>query len=166
MVTPEFAIKMARYNRWQNQSLYRAADGLSDADRMADRGAFFRSIQETLSHILWADIAWMNRFAPEIAPSDVPIAKSGAMFADWSVLKSMRGEFDEIILDWAEAMTPEWLVGELSFYSSAYDKEIRLPRDTSVVHLFNHQTHHRGQVHAMLTAAGVDPGPTDLPVMP
>ena len=63
MILSEYVRLMARYNSWQNGSLYRAADALSDAARREDRGAFFGSIHGTLSHILWGDRMWMNRFA-------------------------------------------------------------------------------------------------------
>jgi uncharacterized damage-inducible protein DinB len=61
MITPAHAQMMARYNRWQNQSLYREADTLTDAERKTDRGAFFKSIHGTLCHIVFADQAWLHR---------------------------------------------------------------------------------------------------------
>ena len=69
MVNPAYAQRMARYNRWQNDNLYTTADRLSDAERRLDRGAFFKSIHGTLSHILWGDGQWMSRFEQQERPS-------------------------------------------------------------------------------------------------
>ncbi|MEZ5861079.1 MAG: DinB family protein [Geminicoccaceae bacterium] len=71
-----------------------------------------------------------------------------------------------MLLEWARGLDPGWLAGELSWHSGAIGREVTRPRALLVAHLFNHQTHHRGQVHAMLTAAGAKTGPTDLPFMP
>lgn len=71
MITPEYLQRMARHNRWQNASIFGAADGLSDAERRQDRGAFFKSIHGTLSHLFWGDTIWMGRFDGGDGP-DVP----------------------------------------------------------------------------------------------
>lgn len=156
---------MATYNRWQNRSLCAAADGLSDFERKLDRGAFFRSIHETLEHILWADEVWLSRFGACAAP-DGGIADSTGRFRDWTDLKNQRRAMDETILSWAESMTAEALEGDLSWRSGVLGRDVTRPRALLIVHVFNHQTHHRGQVHAMLTAAGASPEDTDLPFMP
>ena len=72
-------------------------------------------------------------------------------------------EADRRISDWAGRVEPEWLQGDLAWVSAVLGKEIRKPKALLVTHFFNHQTHHRGQVHAMLTAAGEKTGDTDLP---
>ncbi len=165
MITPEYLPMMARYNTWQNRSLYAAADGLEDAARRLDRGAFFGSIHDTLSHILWGDTIWMSRF-DGWAPPEVAISDSGRFVLDWEALKERRQEADARIEDWAGRVGAADLEGELSWYSAAVEREITRPRALLIMQLFNHQTHHRGQVHAMLTAAGARPGDTDLPFMP
>ena len=71
MITPAHAHMMARYNRWQNRSLYAAVVTLSDAQRREDKGAFFGSLHKTLAHILWADRVWMSRFAQRMCASVV-----------------------------------------------------------------------------------------------
>ena len=74
--------------------------------------------------------------------------------------------FDQTILDWADTIDPSWLAADLTYYSFAIQREVTQPNWVLVAHLFNHQTHHRGQVHCMLTQAGQRPSDTDLPFMP
>ncbi|PWB81911.1 MAG: damage-inducible protein DinB [Methylocystaceae bacterium] len=161
MITPAFAQKMARYNRWQNGSLYAAADALSDEARRADRGAFFKSIHGTLNHLLWADAMWMSRIADAPKPT-VALRASHAFRADWTGLKEERAAMDERLVGWADGLDETALEGDLSWFSGAKQADIVMARKLIVVHVFNHQTHHRGQVHAMLTAAGAKPEDTDL----
>ena len=164
MITPDFVRTMARYNRWQNRSLYAAADGLDEAARRLGRGAFFGSIHRTLSHLLWADAIWMSRLSDWEKP-DVGIPGSADWVSDWPELVARRAQADEAILDWAAGIDDGDLTGRLRWYSGATGREVEKPRALCIVHVFNHQTHHRGQVHAMLTQAGARPGDTDLPIM-
>jgi uncharacterized damage-inducible protein DinB len=167
MIDVDHVRTMARYNRWQNASLYGAADGMTDAARLEDRGAFFGSIHNTLSHLLWADQQWMSRFAPDQAEKPPTLVRTGAgNYPNWHDLKTRRGAFDQTIAAWAEAMEPAWLDGDLVWYSGLAKADVSKPKWVAVTHFFNHQTHHRGQVHAMLTAAGVKPDDTDLFLMP
>jgi hypothetical protein len=165
MVNPAYAQRMARYNRWQNESLYNAADRLSDSERRQDRGAFFKSIHGTLSHILWGDGQWMSRFEQLERPAG-SIQESIALFPDWNDLKAKRLAMDKRIIAWADGLKDEWLASDVSWFSGAIQKDVTKPAWEVTVHLFNHQTHHRGQVHAMLTQAGGKPYDTDLFVMP
>ena len=165
MIDPAYAQRMARYNRWQNENLYGVAEGLPEAERRRERGAFFGSIHKTLSHLLWADRIWMSRFTDLPRPQG-GIRESVLQYPDWPELARERGAFDEIILAWAERLDPSWLAAEQTFYSGAAQREVTMPRWLLVTHMFNHQTHHRGQVHCMLTQAGGKPGDTDLPFMP
>ena len=161
MISAAYARLMARYNEWQNRSLYAAADTLDETARRLDRGAFFRSIEETLGHILWGDRVWMSRFAG--TPSPEPGKKrSLSPIEDWEELKAARIDFDKVILRWTSSLADEWFDGDLAWFSGAAQRELRRPRWILVAHFFNHQTHHRGQVHAMLTAAGAKPEDTDL----
>jgi uncharacterized damage-inducible protein DinB len=156
---------MGRYNAWQNRSIVAASDTLSEADRKADRGAFFGSIQGTLSHLLWGDLIWMSRFdGGDPPPGGIP--ESPTLFADWTALKRERAATDERIEAWAARLDEADLEGDLSWHSGALGREVTKPRALLITHFFNHQTHHRGQVHAMLTAAGARPGATDLAFMP
>jgi uncharacterized damage-inducible protein DinB len=163
MITLGYVRAMAEYNRWQNENLYGAADGLGDAARKAPRAAFFGSIHATLNHLLWADQIWMSRFAGTPKPREASIPESVGMHDNWEHLKRERVAFDGVILDWAEGLDPVWLEGDLVWFSGALGREVTRPKGLLVMHLFNHQTHHRGQVHCMLTQAGARPGTTDLP---
>jgi len=165
MIDAAYVQRMARYNRWQNENLYGVADRLSDAERRQERGAFFGSIHKTLSHLLWADRVWMSRFSdwPKLS---VGIAGSVSLYPDWENLKQERAGVDAKLVGWADALDPPWLAGELTWFSGAVRAEVTRPVWQLVTHFFNHQTHHRGQVHAMLTQAGGKPHDTDLFVMP
>lgn len=165
MIGSGYTRLMARYNRWQNASLYTAADELSDADRRQDRGAFFRSIHETLSHILWADQIWLSRFGVCEKP-EAGISGSTGFYPDWAQMKTARREMDEIIIGWADTLDEARLAGDLTWFSGAAQAEVCRPVWSLVTHIFNHQIHHRGQVHAMLTAAGAKPDDTDIFLMP
>jgi uncharacterized damage-inducible protein DinB len=165
MISPRYVRMMARYNHWQNQSIYAAADTLPAALRRQDRGAFFRSIEGTLNHILWGDMMWMHRFAGTPRPTG-GIPQSPERVADWELLKAERVSFDQTIIEWADRLMEKGLDGNLTWFSGALGVEVTRPLAMLVVHFFNHQTHHRGQVHAMLTAAGAKPEDTDLMILP
>jgi uncharacterized damage-inducible protein DinB len=163
MITPGHVRAMAEYNRWQNENLYGAAEGLNDSARKAPRGAWFGSIHATLNHILWADQIWMSRLAGTPKPKASSIPDSVGMYEAWDDLKRERTTFDQVIIEWADRLDPVGLAGDLTWFSGAVGRELTSPRWLLVTHMFNHQTHHRGQVHCMLTQAGVRPGSTDLP---
>ena len=165
MIDRAYVQRMARYNRWQNENLYGVADSLSDDERRRERGAWFGSIHKTFNHLLWGDQAWMYRLAGTPKPQG-RIPESVALYEDWQSLKSERTRFDRVIIDWADAVEPSWLAADMTFYSFATKSDWTRPRWLLVTHMFNHQTHHRGQVHSMLTQAGGRPGDTDLPFMP
>ncbi|MFO7919719.1 MAG: DinB family protein [Nioella sp.] len=165
MITARYVQTMARYNAWQNGQVIAAADTLDEAARRADRGAFFGSIMGTLNHVLWADEMWMHRFAGWPKPK-AGISESPALHDDWAALKAARAKADRGMLDWAGRVTDAALSANLAWYSGAIGRDMVRPMALCVAHVFNHQTHHRGQVHAMLTAAGAQPGDTDLALMP
>ncbi len=164
MIGIEYVRRLARYNHWQNENLYGAADRLSDAERRAERGAFFGSIHRTLSHLVWGDHAWMSRFTDWPMPA-TKLAQSPDMIAGWAELKRERTELDSGIITWADALDAEALAGDLTYFAQAAGREITAPRWFLITHFFNHQTHHRGQVHGMLTQAGQKPADTDLVLM-
>jgi uncharacterized damage-inducible protein DinB len=161
MISTSYIRTMARYNRWQNQSIFEAADTLTSEARRQDRGAFFSSIEGTLNHLLWGDRIWLHRFAGMPKPEGA-IAQSPRLTPDWASLKAARAVCDETIIAWADGVAVDWLAGDLTWFSGALGRELTKPHALLVAHFFNHQTHHRGQVHAMLTAAGARPEDTDL----
>jgi uncharacterized damage-inducible protein DinB len=153
---------MARYNRWQNSSLYTAADALEDSQRKQDRGAFFGSLHTTLAHVLWADRVWMNRFAGTPATNPEDDQGKGSAYQDWRRLKADRAEFDETIVSWVVNLSDAWLKDDFSWWNTTGTRQSTQPAWKIMVHFFNHQTHHRGQAHALLTAFGAVPEDTDL----
>lgn len=162
MITPGYARVMAAYNAEMNRRIYAAADTLDDAARRADHGAFFGSLHATLSHLLWGDAIWMHRFDGWDKP-DVGIPGSGNWEPDWQRLKARRIDQDAQIEAWAARLSPAWLDGELTWFSGAAGRELTRPAWLLVTHMFNHQTHHRGQAHALCTRLGARPAATDLP---
>ena len=165
MIDRAYVQRMARYNRWQNENLYGVADRLPVEERERERGAWFGSIHKTLNHMPWADRIWMSRFA-DVPKPEGGIPESVSLYPDWENLKAERKNFDQTMIDWADAVDDAWLAADQTYYSAATKREWTRSRWMLVTHLFNHQTHHRGQVHCMLTQAGGRPGDTDLPVMP
>lgn len=162
VATPAFAQTMAAYNGEMNRRVFSAAARLPDAARRADGGAFWGSIHGTLSHLYWGDRMWMARFGVGERP-DVPIAESANVVADFDDLADRRIAFDDEIAEWAAGLSPRDLEGELTWWSGALEREVTRSRALCVVHMFNHQTHHRGQAHALITRAGEQTGATDLP---
>ena len=129
------------------------------------RGAFWGSIHKTFNHLLWGDQKWMSQLTGSARPP-VGIADTGSLCADWTALKAERVRFDQTIIDWADTIAPSWLAAEMTYYSLAVQRDVTEPHWVPVTHLFNHRTHHRGQVHCMPTQAGERPADTDLPFMP
>jgi uncharacterized damage-inducible protein DinB len=166
MISAPYVQTMARYNVWQNANIYEAAGRLPDAARKENRGAFFGSIHATLNHILWADQMWLMRFGVAPQPAAKSIADGLAQFEDWERLTQERRRFDAVIQDWANGLEPSALEGNLTWFSAGAGRELTSPRALLIAHLFNHQTHHRGQIHALLTGLGIKPGITDLPFGP
>jgi uncharacterized damage-inducible protein DinB len=163
MVDPRYCQLLARYNRWMNERLYAGAGELSDPARKQDRGAFFGSIHRTLCHLVWADRTWLGRFTGEA----YGVAAYGAdLYDDFAALVQAREDADAAINEWAERVPSGWLAGTLEYRRAGDGRTARLPAWVAAVHLFNHATHHRGQVTTLLKQAGVDPGVTDLPWMP
>jgi uncharacterized damage-inducible protein DinB len=163
LITPDWVRMMARYNAWQNQSLRREVEMLSDGEARAERGAFFGTILGTANHLLWGDEMWLSRFAGHPKPEG-GIAQSVSLTPDVAAWSSRRGAADDAIVAWAEGLTD--CEGAVTWWSGALGREVSRGKAMLYTHFFNHQTHHRGQLHAMLTAAGRTPDATDLFAMP
>ena len=163
MFQGSYPVLMAEYNHWMNRRLYAACAPLSDAERRRDHGVFFKSIHATLNHLLWGDRAWMRRFTSTAYPLSAP---GQDLFHDFSELSQAREEMDGDILVLARGITSDWLERPLTWTSQLYGFTQTAPQFVLLLQMFNHQTHHRGQVHAILTRVGVDMGPTDIPLLP
>jgi len=164
VITAQYCRTMAQYNQWQNNGLRPIVKSMDEQDLRADRGAFFGSIFATLNHLLWGDMLWMSRFDGGDGPSfDAKDHKDlTPNKAEWDRLRFLT---DGRIKLWAEAVKTVDLTGDLTWYSGMAGKELSEPKALCITHFFNHQTHHRGQIHAMLTAAGHKPQDTDLALM-
>jgi len=103
----------------------------------------------------------MSRFADWPKPA-TPIKQSAGMIEDFDALRAQRVKADAGIVRWAAGLDQAWLDQDLVWFSGALQRELRKPCGFLVTHFFNHQTHHRGQAHALLTAHGLDTGDTDL----
>lgn len=164
---------LARYNRWFNARLYEACASLSDDERRREMGAFFGSVHRTLNHLILADHAWLQRFEtglPEAVPRDAdghvirPSGLGAVMYDDFELLRSRRAALDAAIERWITSLAPADLDREMSYRTST-GVECRHPLWWALTHLFNHQTHHRGQATTLLFQLGRDPGVTDLIAM-
>lgn len=163
MYTGNYATLMAEYNQWMNQKLYSVCSEIPDDKRKADLGAFFKSIHGTLNHLLWADRIWLRRLTGE----PFVVGNLGAdLFSDFEVLRVERNTLDEFILVWAKSLRDEWLSSEYTFTSVQDGKTRRGPAWVFVTQIFNHQTHHRGQITTLIKQLGFDPGVTDIPWLP
>jgi len=149
---------MAAYNRWANRRLYDAASRLSDEDYRADRGAFFRSVHGTLNHILVADRIWLSRITGR---GEVPEALDTILYDRLADLTVAREAEDERITTLVGRLDTAALAQPLA-YRTLKGVEFTNPVGALLAHLFNHQTHHRGQVTTLLKQAGIDPGVTDI----
>ncbi len=149
---------MAAYNRWANGRLYDACAGLGDAERKRDRAAFFGSIHNTLNHILVGDRVWLGRIEG-LDSSGIPL--DAILFDDFSQLRRARDGEDAHIDRVLAAMTEDQLTGDLT-YSNLAGTPLRTPMRLVWTHMFNHETHHRGQIHDMLSQAGLPPPELDL----
>ena len=163
MIDVEYCRLLARYNRWMNERMYAALASMPEAERKRDRGAFFGSIHRSLDHILWGDRVWLGRFVG--APHGVPAYGADA-HDDFAELAREREDADRDILAWAGGLNDAWLASTLEYRASSDGKLRRLPAWIAATHLFQHATHHRGQVTTLMKQAGVDPGVTDLPYLP
>ena len=141
----------ATYNRWANAAVYDAAAALSDEDLNRDTGAFFGPLTGTLNHILVADRIWLKRFTGE---GTAPATLDAILHPDLPALRAAREAEDRRIVDWVERLSDEALAGRFSYVTATDMRTISQRLAPALAHFFNHQTHHRGQAHATLTALG------------
>lgn len=162
-IDPGLYQRFAAYNSWMTEKAYAAAAQMSDAERKADKGAFFRSVHSTLNHILFADRVWMNRFS---GSSHAVNGMGVDIFDDFEALQAAHLEMCGEISAFADALTAAWLAEPMTWTRSTDTVTRSRPRWLLVTHMFNHQTHHRGQLSTLLMQSGIDIGVTDLPFMP
>lgn len=142
---------LAAYNRLANERLYDACTILSDAERKRDRKGFFRSIHGTLNHIMVGDRIWLGRLSEGESQS---IALDTILYEDFDELRVARAADDARIETFAATLSDNFLARSIA-YTSSNGRRFDDPAPLLVAHMLNHQTHHRGQVHDMLSQAGV-----------
>ncbi|PLP58717.1 damage-inducible protein DinB [Mesorhizobium loti] len=140
----------AAYNQWANNRLYDAADNLTDEEFGRDTGAFFGSMMGTLNHLLVTDRIWMKRFTGQgDAPAGLDVIVQRALPA----LRMAREAEDRRIVEWVEGLGDKDIAGRFSYVTTDM-RTISQRLAPALDHLFNHQTHHRGQAHMILTVLG------------
>jgi uncharacterized damage-inducible protein DinB len=154
---------MAEYNVHMNANVYQAAATLSDEERKRDRGAFFKSVHGTLNHLLWADHANLSRL---VGPKQAIGVPSDELHEDFEALREERVRVDRVLLAWACDVSEGALSEDYEMLSVVYQRRRRMPLYLLIVQMFNHQTHHRGQITTLLSQLGLDVGSTDMPFMP
>ncbi len=142
-------LMFAGYNAWCNARLYAAAATVSDADYRADRGAFFKSLHGTLNHLLVGDRIWMQRFTRQ---GDIPPSLDAILYEDFAELRAARVIEDARISGYIASLKEDDLEKPFRYRTFVRPQEIEQPLAPALDHFFNHQTHHRGQAHALLSA--------------
>jgi uncharacterized damage-inducible protein DinB len=137
-----------RYNAWANNRLYDAAARLSTEQYRADRGAFFKSVHGTLNHLLVTDRVWMQRFTGE---GDAPNRLDAILFETLEALRAAREAEDRRIIDFVDGLDDSRIAGSIKYRRVSTPEEFEQPLAPALAHWFNHQAHHRGQIHALLT---------------
>ena len=150
---------MARFNAWVNDRLYGCVAGISDQAYREDRKAYFGSIHNTLNHLLVVDRLWTCR----LKETDHGIKSlDHILYDDFESLRAARKTEDQALVDLVDGLSEEELRSPVTYRRMIGDGAHTTRRDHILITLYNHQTHHRGQVHAMLTQQGIDPPPLDV----
>ena len=148
-MTPTAHYQMfGHYNAWANGRLYEAAAALSTEQYRADRGAFFKSVHGTLNHLLVTDRVWMHRFTGE---GDAPDRLDAILFESLTELCAAREAEDRRIIDFVDRLDDARVAGTIRYRRVSTPEQFEQQLAPALAHWFNHQTHHRGQVHAILT---------------
>lgn len=140
---------LAAYNRWANAQVYDAAGELTAEELNRDTGAFFKSLIGTLNHVLVADQIWLRRFT---GSGSAPTALNAVLFSELAPLRAAREAEDRRIVEWIAGLGDKELAGRFTYLTVTDMRTISQRLAPALAHFFNHQTHHRGQAHAILTA--------------
>lgn len=169
MPTRDDIVLFASYNASMNRKLYAAAATLPQDALRADRGAFFGSVIGTLNHVVAGDTIWLRRFMGHpsgfsslqaMAGIPAPAGLAHRYSDDLDTLLEHRVRLDAIIEALAAEVADTDLAQPLAYRNARGDN--RKNFGALLLHLFNHQTHHRGQATTLLSQSGVDVGVTDL----
>lgn len=149
----------AAYNKWANARIYGAAGALTDEEFTRDVGAFFGSMMGTLNHLLVADRIWMKRFTGE---GEAAQRLDAIAHPNLDPLLMAREREDQRIVDWIDGLSEETLGGRFTYITATEMRTVSQRLSPALDHFFNHQTHHRGQAHGILSLLGREPPPLDL----
>jgi len=149
----------AGYNAWANRRLYEAATLLSDAEYRADKGAFFKSMHGTLNHLLATDRIWMKRFTGE---GEAPERLDAILHERLADLRAAREAEDRRIVGYIASLDEARLAGVIRYRRVSTPEEFVQKLMPALDHWFNHQTHHRGHAHMILTSLGKTAPELDL----
>lgn len=141
-------LMLAAYNSWANKQLFSALPCLSESEYRQDAGLYYKSIHATLNHILGNDRLWMKRFT---GAGDHPKSADAILYLAQADLRAARFEEDMRIFQWLEGLSPADLGGRFVFLNMSDMRTISQRLAPALAHMFNHQTHYRGQVHAALS---------------
>jgi uncharacterized damage-inducible protein DinB len=152
---PHF-LALARYNLWATQCVLDACDKVPDEAYRRDIGLFFKSLHGTLNHlIVGGDLIWYPRFAQGISPK--ALAHDMEVEHDRAALRRRLVQSGERWHALVEGFDATRYDGQLDYITMRGTRAV-LPFAATLAHVFNHGTHHRGQLHAGLTLLG-HPGP-------
>jgi uncharacterized damage-inducible protein DinB len=150
---------MAAYNDWANRRLYHACAQLDGEDLRAGLGAFFGSLHASLNHMLLADRIWLARLTEQVPPD---LALDAILHEGFGELRQAREAEDKTLIAYVDGLDEAALTREITYAGISNPAKIRQPRWSALMHVFNHQTHHRGQCHAMLTRVAMEAPSFDL----
>ncbi len=163
MFTLEIFETFARYNRWMNEKLYTICESMSDEERKRDLGVPFHSIHGTFNHLLLADRLWLGRFQKNEFHINT---LADELYSDFAELRRERAKTDDAIDAWISTLSESALSSAFIFHSRSRNQDNTFLLSSVMLHFFNHQTHHRGQITAMIETLGYDCGVTDLLWLP
>lgn len=141
----------AHYNRWANATLYAEAAKLTREEFNQPTGAFFGSLMGTLNQLLVADRIWLHRFTGE---GSIPERLNENLFAEFEPLQAARQAEDDRIIRWVEGLNEGAIKGDFTYTPMTSPQSVTQKLGPALAHIFNHQTHHRGQAHMILTTLG------------
>ncbi len=153
-----YFLTLARYNAWANRRLYDSCAALSEAEYMMPRPAFFGSIHGTLNHLLVCDRIWLARITHKPNPK---VTLDQILYGDLVALRVARQAEDDHLINVVGSIAERSLDQPLA-YANTSGRRHQTPLRLVLAHLFNHQTHHRGQVHGLLSQTTVAPPSLDL----
>ena len=166
MIDADYGRLMVRYNIWQNAQSMPVLEAMPQDALTEDRGGFFAGLLATVNHLLWGGIIRVSRSDPSVKAPAGSIPENVKLHPTAGSRAAARFHMDGKMRIWAKALDTIDLTGPLARYSGALSREVRALMAATVVHFFNHQTHHRGQSNSMPTDMDENAPVSDLFIMP